>query len=123
MTNERSRQSPVSVSDVTFSSKRELLANFSNDSVVLFDCNAPANATHGDNVFSSVLMTYKERSNEETFLKEANFMNDEAYVVTGGDSGCLYAWEKYSGKLCLAAHSDTTILYATASSHRLHVTA
>eukprot|EP00011_Vannellida_sp_DIVA3-517-6-12_P013338 CAMPEP_0114620012 /NCGR_PEP_ID=MMETSP0168-20121206/8501_1 /TAXON_ID=95228 ORGANISM="Vannella sp., Strain DIVA3 517/6/12" /NCGR_SAMPLE_ID=MMETSP0168 /ASSEMBLY_ACC=CAM_ASM_000044 /LENGTH=601 /DNA_ID=CAMNT_0001831181 /DNA_START=190 /DNA_END=1993 /DNA_ORIENTATION=+ len=104
----------VTASDVSFSGHGELLVNYSNSALTLFDCTSPTSGDteerYGDIVYSNVIMTYGHRENSQTFLKEANFFLDEQYVVTGGDSGCVYGWHKTSGQLLLMAQADNTIL-------------
>lgn len=107
------RRGRITASDVTFNDKGELLVNYSNHDPVLFDCHSPLKKTdsqYGANMCTNVLQTYSGRANADTFLKEANFMLCDRFVVTGGDSGCVYAWDKLSGKLHLATPADNTIL-------------
>ena len=77
----------------------------SEDSVRLVD---------GVPTLTSVLSTYRGRTNEETFAKEVSFTHDDAYVTTGGDCGRLYVWGTTSARLVYRARGDASIVNCVA---------
>ena len=102
------RESRRHVTDVQFSSTGDLLCNFADNDVVLFHAE-DADMVDGM-ICTSVKQRFCGRQNVETFLKEARFLGDEEFVVTGSDSGEVFIWSVESGQLVHRVTCDKAIV-------------
>ncbi len=59
-------------------------------------------------------MCYQGRKNEDTFAKEATFLNDDAYIATGGDDGNLFIWETMTGRMVFKRKADRYVVNCVA---------
>ena len=100
--------------DVQFSNHGELLVNYSSFDVVLFDYCSWNTSTTREKTSTSVIQQYSGRQNSDTFLKEARFYGNEKYVLTGGDSGEVFIWDKTSAKLIRKIAADTNVVNGVA---------
>jgi hypothetical protein len=123
---------PSGVSCVTFSqnadSQRvELLANYRGAPLCIFDADASCDVDSGtpdlgaappsvpDGGTCAPLMAYEGRSNVTTFAKQAAFWgDDDAFVLTGGDCGSVFAWEKRTGQLVWRLPCDRDVVNCVA---------
>ena len=114
--------------------RTELLANYRGYPLCIFDADArvaekadtesgspslgsgslqPWDASHP--ITSAPLMEYQGRNNVTTFAKQAAFWgDDDAFVLTGGDCGSIFAWEKRTGQLVWQASGDRDVVNCVA---------
>jgi WD40 repeat protein len=108
------QNSIIHVSAIDFNAKSEILVNYSQDDVYLFD------STQNKEVVTEFKQVYKGRRNVQTFLKEATFFGNDEYVVTGSDCGNVYIWEKNSANLVHCFSGDARVVNGIAP-HPCHL--
>jgi hypothetical protein len=65
---------------IDFNAKNELLVNYSQDDVYIFDT---SDSSHNTPIVNKYKQVFKGRRNVQTFLKEASFFGNDEFVVTG----------------------------------------
>jgi len=58
--------------------------------------------------------SYSGRRNADTFLKEVAFLFGDMYLVTGGDCGHVFVWDKLTGALVQYLRADSCIVNGVA---------
>jgi len=113
------------VTGIQFNTHRELLASYLGAQVYLFHTSPKCRYEHeaqndvhrvsrDDHITQYPVTTYKGRSNLDTNLKEVSFLHNDQYVVTGGDCGGIFIWEKDSSTLVRWIRADNCVVNGVA---------
>lgn len=102
--------SGVNISDVSWNCYNEIVFNYSHEDVYLFSAGEPSAKDMEKDVIVKQKQVFKGRKNEQTFLKEVDFFGNNNYIVTGGDCGNIFIWEKESAELVQLLKGDANVV-------------